>query len=832
MDNLKDFFLDFRDDTLDFIDDHRKGLIIISFIAILILIGLMIVLILFTPEKIVISNADEESGNIIGTKARTLDFKASATKNGDSVESSFEWEVNGGRLEIDESGIAIWILPTDPGVYTITASNEEATASKNITVIGNELSSLYEDSDYKILLQDTDGDGLTDLYEASISRTSQTEKDTDGDGLNDGDEIIMELNPIEEDSKGDGVKDGQRALEYTYKNNGITLEMKGKGNFTRSSVDKYNTETLSNVNSVLDGVYSIYTEASLTSAKITISYNAEKVGSKKLSESSLAVYLLNDTNNTFSKIKTDVDTSKKTLTFETDTLGKYFVADSSKLTSNLSTELVFLLDNSGSMFSKDEYAKSEENDVEFKRVDVVSDIVDRLQGNYRFGVGKFTYEYKELAKLTTDKATIKNRINTIKTEAENFSGTYIGAALEGGLKQFTQGEEGNRRYVVLLSDGIDTSDGEGYNDKLLEEQIEVAKQKNVKIYTIGLGNTIDAENLQYIANQTNGKYYFAATADDLENTFDLIYAELNYNLYDSNNDKVDDSIIIADSGFSVERDGFSFSNFANTQSEVGYGYGMVLFAKLFYENNLPKDLGAKRVTLNSGSVVEAPSAQPDSVKVEGNALRPFVPVTLEKLSNLPSDFWASSTQKGSLLIKSKYKQELQGLGFTTYDVAYDNGDSGFKQYESVKFEMKHVLDEEPTIELEDDDIELFKTLSRLDITKYRDEKFNFYDNNDNAFEKLTSTLSSGEPVMIRINDDYTVLATKMLVDSTNTNKYKIEVYDPNYAGIKKYIEVERYKFSDIAEISKVITDKFEYEFKYQGTNVGICLSFPNVEEND
>ena len=146
--------------------------------------------------------------------------------------------------------------------------------------------------------------------------------------------------------------------------------------------------------------------------------------------------------------------------------------------------------------------------------------------------------------------------------------------------------------------------------------------------------------------------------------------------------------------------------------------------------------------------------------------------------------------------------------------------------------MKHVLDEEPTIELEDDDIELFKTLSRLDITKYRDEKFNFYDNNDNAFEKLTTTLNSGSPVMIRINDDYTVLATKMLVDSVNTNKYKIEVYDPNYAGIKKYIEVERYKFSDIAEISKVITDKFEYKFKYQGTSVGICLSFPNVEEND
>ena len=85
--------------------------------------------------------------------------------------------------------------------------------------------------------------------------------------------------------------------------------------------------------------------------------------------------------------------------------------------------------------------------------------------------------------------------------------------------------------------------------------------------------------------------------------------------------------------------------------------------------------------------------------------------------------------------------------------------------------------------------------------------------------------------MIRINDDYTVLGVKLLADSKNMNKYKIEVYDPNYAGIPKYIEVERYKFSDIAEISNVITDEYEYKFSYQGNSVGICLSIPNVIEN-
>ena len=564
MNNFKDFFLDLRDDTLDFIDDHRKGLIIISFIAILLLIGLMIIFILMTPVKITIANADTEIGNIIGTKARSLQYTASAQKYGEPIDSTFTWEVSAGSVEVDQNGVATWNLPVDEGTYSITANNGEATGTKYVTIIGNELSELYKNSDYEILCQDTDGDGLTDLYEGSNSRTSTTQNDTDGDGLYDGDEIIMELDPLKADTKGDGVNDGERELEYTFENNGVKLDMTGKGNFTRTSIDKYKTETLDNVSSVLDGVYSIYTEAQLDDAKITISYDKQTVSEMGLSESSLAVYELNEDNNTFTKIMTEIDTGSSTLSFSTETLGKYFVADSSKLTSNLSTELVFIIDNSGSMYSVDEFADSEENDPEFKRVDVVNDLIDKLQGNYRFGAGKFTFEYTELSRLTQDKATIKNRISTIKTDPENFSGTYIGAGLEGGVAMFSDDENQNRRYIVLLSDGQDT-DGEGYDDELLDEQIALAKEKGIKVYTIGLGETIDEENLVNIADETNGKYYFAATADDLEATFDLIAAELNYNLYDTTNDGVDDSVVIADSGFLVGRDGFSFSNFFNTQ---------------------------------------------------------------------------------------------------------------------------------------------------------------------------------------------------------------------------------------------------------------------------
>ena len=139
MNNLKDFFLDFRDDTLDFIDDHRKGLIISSFILILLLIGIMIMFIVFMPVKITISNADKETGNIIGTKAKVLEYTATAKKYNDPINANFKWEVSGGYVSVNEQGVAVWELPTDEGTYSITASTEDATATKYVTIIGNRL---------------------------------------------------------------------------------------------------------------------------------------------------------------------------------------------------------------------------------------------------------------------------------------------------------------------------------------------------------------------------------------------------------------------------------------------------------------------------------------------------------------------------------------------------------------------------------------------------------------------------------------------------------------------------------------------------------------------
>jgi hypothetical protein len=62
---------------------------------------------------------------------------------------------------------------------------------------------------YDLSQLDTDGDGLNDLEEISVSKTNPNRADTDGDGLSDGQEVTRYgTDPRQADTDGDGVTDG------------------------------------------------------------------------------------------------------------------------------------------------------------------------------------------------------------------------------------------------------------------------------------------------------------------------------------------------------------------------------------------------------------------------------------------------------------------------------------------------------------------------------------------------------------------------------------------------------------------------------------------------
>lgn len=63
--------------------------------------------------------------------------------------------------------------------------------------------------------RDSDGDGLTDAFEA-LAGTDPMNADTDGDGLSDGYEaMVSKTDPLSEDTDGDGVPDAQELAEGT-----------------------------------------------------------------------------------------------------------------------------------------------------------------------------------------------------------------------------------------------------------------------------------------------------------------------------------------------------------------------------------------------------------------------------------------------------------------------------------------------------------------------------------------------------------------------------------------------------------------------------------------
>lgn len=81
----------------------------------------------------------------------------------------------------------------------------------------------------------------------------------------------------------------------------------------------------------------------------------------------------------------------------------------------------------------------------------------------------------------------------------------------------TDQERIGRSAVVVLADGQDNA-----SSTSLSEAVDLAQQEGIPIYTIGLGNTVNAGNLEQLATETGGEYYRSADGSDLSE----IYTEI------------------------------------------------------------------------------------------------------------------------------------------------------------------------------------------------------------------------------------------------------------------------------------------------------------------
>ncbi|HLV51692.1 MAG TPA: VWA domain-containing protein [Flavobacterium sp.] len=197
-------------------------------------------------------------------------------------------------------------------------------------------------------------------------------------------------------------------------------------------------------------------------------------------------------------------------------------------------DIVLTTDVSGSMLSRD----LKPNRLEALK-NVASDFI-KNRINDRLGIVVYAAEAYTKAPVTSDKNVLLNALADIKYDRIIQDGTGIGVGLATAVNRLKD-SQAKSKVIILMTDGVN-------NSGLIDPQMaaDIAKEFNIKVYTIGIGTNgmaetpvaikpngeleyqrmkveIDEELMKSIALKTGGQYFRATDTKSLER----IYEEIN-----------------------------------------------------------------------------------------------------------------------------------------------------------------------------------------------------------------------------------------------------------------------------------------------------------------
>lgn len=195
-------------------------------------------------------------------------------------------------------------------------------------------------------------------------------------------------------------------------------------------------------------------------------------------------------------------------------------------------EVIIAVDVSNSMLAED---------VRPNRLERAKRSINRLLDNLvedKIGLIVFAGKSYLQLPLTTDFAAARLIVSTISTDMVGTQGTAIGSAIDLALEAFSEDVTKSRALIIM-------TDGENHEDDAIGAA-KRAKEQNVVIYTIGVGNTegapipiyqgnrivgymkdkqgenvitrLDAAVLQAIALETGGEFFRSDIGTDVELT--------------------------------------------------------------------------------------------------------------------------------------------------------------------------------------------------------------------------------------------------------------------------------------------------------------------------
>ncbi len=189
-----------------------------------------------------------------------------------------------------------------------------------------------------------------------------------------------------------------------------------------------------------------------------------------------------------------------------------------------SLDLMLVVDESGSMGGSRIYSAR----VASKR------FVGGLLEDDRVGLVGYSYGSTLHHGLTTNHDQLNESANSLSAGGS----TNTGAGLKEALTEIeTNGESDRKPVIILLSDG---------KTNLGPDPVGIAKEasnKGIEISTVGLGNSVDENELQAIADRTGGDYYHAVSSGDLPDVFQRVAEEqTSTQLRDTNDDGIPDAV--------------------------------------------------------------------------------------------------------------------------------------------------------------------------------------------------------------------------------------------------------------------------------------------------
>ena len=407
--------------------------------------------------------------------------------------------------------------------------------------------------------EDPDGDGLTNKMEAQFG-TNPIYSDTDGDDISDYDEVYTYLtDPLNKDTDSDGVNDGvelrlasdpARVEDQfiTSADTGAVNESSAVTASVEAVTDAVGADTLyieeitsldnpilnQSIRGYLGSAYDFSSDGSLQSAEITFHYDTMlgQIGENFQPR----IYYYNEETGLLEELPdqtvTDGSVSATVSHFST-----YILLNKVEFDKVWETEIktpqdqmgpqytgidvVFVIDSSGSMTS---------NDRNNLRKEAAKAFVDKLGANDRAAVVDFDDYASIYQTLTNDYDSIKSAIDRVNSSG----GTNLSRGMSAAIGLFTATDYTRTdayKYVIFLTDG-DGSYSSTYTTQ--------AKNNNIVVYTIGLGSGVQESKLKSIADGTGGKYYFASTADALDDIYaDVSFETVDYTT-DTNNDGISD----------------------------------------------------------------------------------------------------------------------------------------------------------------------------------------------------------------------------------------------------------------------------------------------------